>query len=172
MTNIYFSMPTIQLTTHINSPIEIVFNLSRSVDLHQISTSQTDEKVIGGLTAGLMELHDTVTWRAKHFGFYQTLTSKITAMDKYSYFTDEMEKGIFKSFKHIHRFKETKNYTIMNDEFEYKSPLGILGKFADILFLKKYMQQFLIIRNNTIKYYAESGRYKEILKLKTDGNTL
>ena len=71
-------MPKIHLQTFIKSKKEIVFDLSRSVDLHLLSTKKTNEKAIAGKISGLMELNDTVTWRAKHLGIYQNLTSKIT----------------------------------------------------------------------------------------------
>ncbi len=75
-------MPTITLTTPITSaPIERCFLLSLSVDLHTISTKKTNERAIAGVTSGLMKLNDTVTWRAKHFGIYQNLTSKITVYE-------------------------------------------------------------------------------------------
>jgi len=149
-------MPTINLTTTIHAPIHIVFDLARSIDLHQISTEQTQEKAIAGKTSGLIELHESVTWRAKHFGTYQTLTTKITAFDKPNYFVDEMVQGAFKSFVHTHKFEEVPEGTIMTDIFQYQSPLGILGKLADVLFLKNYMQRFLTKRNEVIKVYAEN----------------
>jgi hypothetical protein len=61
-------MPKIELTTHINAPIGRVFDLSRSIDLHMESTKKTGEKAIAGKTSGLIELGETVIWRAKHFG--------------------------------------------------------------------------------------------------------
>ena len=51
---------------------------------------------------------------------------------------------------------------------EFRSPLGILGKLVDFLFLEKYMEGFLIDRNNTIKEYAESGKWKQILKTENE----
>ncbi|MFT5512607.1 MAG: hypothetical protein ACI8SE_001005 [Bacteroidia bacterium] len=65
-------MSTITVKTHINAPTERVFDLSRSIDLHQISTQQPSEKAIGGKTSGLIGLNETVTWKAKHFGMYHT----------------------------------------------------------------------------------------------------
>ncbi len=149
-------MTTIQLLTNINAPTEVVFDLSRSVDLHIESTRQTGEKAVAGKTTGLMELGECVTWRAKHFGITQNLTSRITEMDRPNFFVDEMEKGIFKSFKHTHRFKPIATGTLMEDVFEYKSPLGFLGKLADVIFLKNYMQRLLEIRNETIRVHAEA----------------
>ncbi len=156
-------MPTIKIQTIIKANKQIVFDLSRSIDLHKISTQQTNEEAIAGVTSGLIGMNQSVTWRAKHFGIYQNLTSKITAFEPPNYFVDEMEKGIFKRFKHEHIFKEDQGQTLMIDVFDYESPLGILGQIADKLFLKKYMQNLLEKRNETIKEFAESGRWQEVL---------
>lgn len=93
-------MTTIHLETNINAHVEQVFDLSRSIDLHLESTAKTNERAIAGVTSGLIEYGETVTWRAKHFGVYQNFTSKITQYDYPNSFTDEMQKGAFKSFKH------------------------------------------------------------------------
>jgi len=42
-------MPQIELETIINSEIEICFDLSRSIDLHKISTAATKEKAFNNL---------------------------------------------------------------------------------------------------------------------------
>jgi len=149
-------MPSIYLTTFILAKPEIVFDLSRNIDLHQVSTKHTHETVIAGRMSGLIELGESVTWRAKHFGFFQELTSKITEFDQPNAFTDEMVSGAFKSFQHIHKFEPIDNGTKMIDIFCYVSPLGILGKLADHLFLKNYMEALLRNRNLIIKEYAEN----------------
>ncbi len=156
-------MPRIELKTEIKADRNIVFDLSRSIDLHKISTLHTNEEAIAGKTSGLIGLNESVTWRAKHFGIYQKLTSKITEFDKPNYFTDEMVKGAFAEFKHQHHFTELNGGTLMTDFFDYKSPLGLLGKLADKLFLKKYMTDLLIKRNLIVKEFAESNKWKELL---------
>ncbi len=75
-----------------------------------------------------------------------------------------MEKGIFKFFRHEHIFKGNGEQTLMIDVFDYESPLGILGRMADHLFLKEYMTSFLEKRNEIIKEFAETDRWKEVLK--------
>lgn len=150
-------MPVIKLYTYINADRQIVFDLSRSIDLHQISTQQTNEKAIAGRLTGLIELNETVTWRARHFGVTQELTSKITEFDNGIYFVDEMIKGIFKSIRHEHHFVKKGGGTLMTDIFNYVSPLGVLGKIADVLFLSNYLKDLLIKRNNVIKEYAEKN---------------
>lgn len=158
-------MPRIELTTEIKASIEVVFDLSRSIDLHKISTEHTNETAIDGKTSGLIEMGEFVTWRAKHFGVYQKLTSEITEFDRPNHFVDEMVRGAFKSFKHEHHFKHTQYGTLMTDYFDYVSPLGWLGKIADSLFLRKYMTNLLIKRNEIVRSFAESGRYKEVIDL-------
>ncbi|MEP2237420.1 MAG: SRPBCC family protein [Maribacter sp.] len=156
-------MPRIVLKTVINAKKEIVFDLSRSIDLHKISTEHTNEEAIAGVTSGLIGLNQSVTWRAKHFGTYQILTSKITEFEFPNFFADEMVKGAFKTFKHEHHFKNHQNSTLMIDYFDYQSPLGFLGKIADSLFLKKYMTDLLAKRNVTIKEFAESDKWQQII---------
>ena len=156
-------MPKIELQTEIKADRKVVFDLSRSIDLHKISTKQTNEEAIAGKTCGLIGMDGSVTWRAKHFGIYQKLTSKITEFDRPNFFVDEMVKGAFKEFKHEHHFSELNNGTLMTDIFEYNLPFGILGKIADKLFLKKYMSELLTERNRVVKEFAESEKWKEII---------
>jgi len=156
-------MPIIKLKTDIKVAKEIVFDLSRSVDLHKISTEHTNETAIAGITSGLIELNESVTWRAKHFGLYQNLTSKITDFHRPNYFADEMVSGTFKRFKHEHHFANLNGGTLMTDHFDYESPLGFLGRLADKVFLKKYMTGLLAERNRIIKEFAESDKWKQIL---------
>ncbi|WP_223605636.1 SRPBCC family protein [Chryseobacterium sp. OSA05B] len=149
-------MTTIYLETPIKANIHKVFDLARDIDLHQKSTGKTNEKAVGGRTSGLIEENETVTWRARHLGIYQTLTTKIISMEKPVQFTDIMLKGAFKTMKHKHIFKERNGSTVMIDVFEFKSPFGIVGRFFNHVFLKDYMRKFLLERNELIKNEAES----------------
>ena len=148
-------MPTIKHEIYIHAPIEICFDLARSVDVHMETTSRTQEKAIDGVTSGLMELGDSVTWEAVHLGVRQRLTAKIIEMERPYQFTDVMVKGAFHSFTHTHEFKVNGTGTIMKDTFSYESPFGIFGKMADLLFLEWYMKNFLAARALELKRIAE-----------------
>jgi ligand-binding SRPBCC domain-containing protein len=147
-------MPTIVLYTEIDAPIAVCFDLSRSIDLHQISTDQTKEKAIDGVNSGLIGLNETVTWEATHYGLTQRLTSKITAYQRPFYFVDEQQKGAFKSIYHEHKFEEKAGKTLMQDRFYFESPYGIFGKIFNYLTLKNHIHKLLIKRNEVIKFYA------------------
>ncbi len=157
-------MPRIVLETFIDAPINVVFDLSRSIDLHKISTAHTGEEAIAGRTSGLIGMGESVTWRAKHFGIRQELTSEITAFEPPHFFVDEMKKGAFKGFWHQHIFTEENGVTLMKDIFHYQSPYGIFGRMADRLFLEKYMRSLLAERNRVVKEFAEDeSKYSKVL---------
>jgi len=156
-------MPKIELETKIKSKIELCFDLSRSIDLHQISTAKTNERAIDGRTEGLMNLGEFVTWQASHFGITQKLTSKITAFNKPFHFRDEQVKGAFKLIIHDHFFEVNGDKVIMKDVFIFQSPFGYIGKLFDKIVLCNYLRKLLIIRNNIIKEYAETDKWKSIL---------
>lgn len=148
-------MTTIHLTTKIKAPMQTVFDASRNIDIHQQSASKSKEKAIAGITSGLINYNETVTWRGKHFGFYLTHKSRITAMTHNHYFVDEMEEGKFKSFKHEHFFEEKNAVTIMIDKLQYETPFGIIGKLFDYFLLKNHLTIFLLERNKTFKNISE-----------------
>jgi ligand-binding SRPBCC domain-containing protein len=148
-------MPIIKHEIYIEAPINVCFDLARNIQVHTETTLKTRERAIGGVTEGLIELGESVTWEAVHLGIKQKLTAKITEMEKPYRFTDEMVKGAFHSFIHTHEFIESGTGTVMKDEFAYISPLGILGKLADRLFLEKYMQAFIVNRALALKEIAE-----------------
>ena len=148
-------MPVISITTTIHAPIKICFNTARSIDVHLISTGKTNEKVIAGRSSGLCELNDEITWEATHMYVRQKLSSKIVGFNEPYFFADRMTKGVFKCLYHEHHFEDHKTFTRMHDIFQYESPLGVLGKCADMIFLKRYLRNFLTERNQVIKSVAE-----------------
>jgi ligand-binding SRPBCC domain-containing protein len=150
-------MPIIRLETFINAPIERCFDLSLNVDLHGDSMAHTRERPIAGVTSGMMQLGDTVTWEAVHFGIKQHLTSKITSYERPYRFTDEMVRGAFRELRHLHEFVAQASGTLMIDVFEFKAPLGILGRLAEVLVLTRYMKRLLLTRNRYLKQIAEEG---------------
>lgn len=156
-------MSVIHLETTINAPIERVFDLARSIDLHQHSMGHTNERAVEGLTTGLIDIGQKVTWEAVHFGVKQRLTSKITVCDRPTHLQDIMVNGAFKAFTHDHFLSETETGTWMKDVFDFSSPFGLLGRAVDLLFLENYMSGLLKKRNLAIKQAAESDQWRQFL---------
>ena len=156
-------MSVIQLSTSIAAPIDRVFDLSRSIELHMDSTSRTGERAVAGITSGLIGLGEEVTWRARHFGIWQSMTVRITEFERPVRFADVMVRGVFRRMEHQHYFEPSPDGTIMRDVFSYEAPLGIVGKITERLLLDRYLRSFLIERNAVIKRAAESEGWREYL---------
>ena len=157
-------MPFIHLTTFIEAPRERVFDLSLSVDLHKQSMTKYEEKILKGTLAGLMGLHDEVTWKAKHLFKERILRVRVTELQRPDYFKDEQVEGDFVMMKHEHYFKPVENGTILIDQFRYEIKYGFFGKLVNKIYLEKYMTRLLTERNAMIKKTAEGNQWKQLLQ--------
>lgn len=149
------------VTTHIeiDAPIEKCFDIARNIDIHtQTVWKHTKERAVAGVTYGTIKGGELVTFEAAHFGVRQRLTSKISEYDAPYLFVDEMQKGAFKSLRHVHEFQATDKGTIMTDTLYFEAPLGVLGWIAERLVLKFYMKKFLEHRNQQLKIVAERSK--------------
>jgi hypothetical protein len=149
--------------TLITAPIDRVFDLSRSVEVHLLANVHDNEQALatGGVTTGLTGLGKQVTWRAKHFGFWHNLTSEVTAMEAPTYFQVTMVKGVFRSMQADHRLRRLPSgVTELKDIFAIAAPLPILGPIAEVLFLRRYMMTLNRERNAVIKQLAESDDWR------------
>ena len=150
-------MAIIRVEIDISAPPPVCFDLARSVDAHVESARTTGERAVGGVTSGLLNLGDEVTWRAKHFGVTQELTSRIVAFDRPHHFRDEMVRGAFRRLVHDHQFQPVPSGTRMIDVFDFTAPMGFLGSIAERLVLTSYLRRFLVDRAHALKQLAESG---------------
>jgi ligand-binding SRPBCC domain-containing protein len=145
--------------TGIEAPMERCFDLARSVEVHLLGNRHWGESAIaaGGVTSGLLELHDRVIWRARHFGLRWHLTSVITAFDRPAYFQDTQLRGPFGAMRHDHYFRAAASgRTEMRDVFTFAARVPLLGRLAEILLLRRYMRELLRERNRVIREVAES----------------
>jgi ligand-binding SRPBCC domain-containing protein len=156
-------MPIIELSTTIHAPVERVFDLARSIDLHMDSTAASGERAVAGVMSGLIGPGQEVTWRARHFGVWQSLTSRIVRFERPAHFRDAMARGVFRRFDHDHFFEASAGGTRMRDVFDYEAPLWLLGRVADVLFLERYMRALLVERNRVLKAAAESDAWQKYL---------
>ncbi|HZG78617.1 MAG TPA: SRPBCC family protein [Paenibacillus sp.] len=141
----------------VDAPIARCFDLARDIDVHTRSVwKHTRERAVAGRTTGKIELGETVTFEATHFGVRQRLTSEIVEMDPPRRFVDRMVRGAFKRMRHEHDFEALgERRTRMTDTLTFEAPLGPLGWLAERIVLKRYMLAFLEARNAEVKRIAE-----------------
>ncbi len=155
----YCGVVRFERSTQIELPIDEVFDLALSIDVHASSFADSDERAIDGVTSGTIGQGEFVTWRAKHFGIWWTMTNVITEWDRPHRFVDQQRRGPFKSFRHEHRFApagEEQRATVMHDEVCFRAPLGVLGRLVERLVLARYLAGLIDTRNEFIR--TEAGR--------------
>jgi ligand-binding SRPBCC domain-containing protein len=146
-----------EVETTIRAPAALCFDLSRDLDLHLKSMERSGERAVAGRTSGLIGLGEEVTWEARHFGLKHRHCSRITAFAPPAHFRDSMVRGRFQRFEHDHYFAEREGLTVMRDVVEFASPLGLLGRLVDVLFLSRYLRRLIAARNQVIKAAAEGA---------------
>ncbi|MEM9347443.1 MAG: SRPBCC family protein [Planctomycetota bacterium] len=150
-------MPVITIITEIQAPLDSCFDLSRDIGFHIRSLEHTNEKAVAGRTEGLIELHETVTWQAKHLGMTRRIAVRVSAMDRPTHFRDEQVEGPFRQFVHDHGFEDLGGgVTRMRDVITFASPFGVSGWVVDRVFLKAYLRRLIQQRCSAIKNQLES----------------
>lgn len=156
----------LQEVTLIDAPLQRCFDLSRSVEVHLLDNvhSGAQAVAIGSLTTGLVGLGQSVTWRARHFGLWHEVTTTINALDTPFSFEVTMTRGIFRSMHTTHLFRAlTPQRTEMTNLFTVAAPILILGRLAEVLFLRRYMRNLLRERNQVIRRVSESNDWRRYL---------
>lgn len=133
---------------------DALFDASLSIDAHVESLAHSGERAIAGVTSGMIGLGETVTWRARHFGVWFTMTSKITELDRPHRFVDEQVRGPFKRFHHVHEFATEHGATVMSDTITVASP--VFGRLAERLVLVPYLRRLIRTRNEHLVRSLES----------------
>ncbi|MBC7791584.1 MAG: SRPBCC family protein [Anaerolineae bacterium] len=73
-------------------------------------------------------------------------------------FQDVQEKGPYRSWVHTHAFEETEGGVTMHDRVEYTLPLGLLGRVANSLVVRRQLENIFEFRRRAIVEYFASDR--------------
>jgi ligand-binding SRPBCC domain-containing protein len=136
---------TLILVTDADVPAHRLFDASLSIDAHVDSMARSKERAIAGVTSGPIGLGETVTWRARHFGVWFTMTSRITALERPHRFVDEQVSGPFRVFRHEHAFADVAGRTRMTDTLTIGSP--VFGRLVERVVLVPYLRRLIRRRN-------------------------
>ncbi|MBO0847583.1 MAG: SRPBCC family protein [Nocardioides sp.] len=122
--------------------------MSLSVEAHTASMRHSGERVVDGVTSGVLGLGETVTWHARHFGIPFRMTSRITELEPPTRFVDEQVSGPFRRWWHEHRFEPVADGTLMTDVVEFESPARAIGRIVNRVVLTRYLTMLLRQRND------------------------
>lgn len=156
-------MFSIHLTTFIKAPAKLVFDLSRNTTIVRKALEGRKEILTANAASVLLTLSDTITLSAKHLGKTRVMTLMITEMEEAQKFVEEQVKGDLKGFRHEHYFKQVDNGSLLIDLVYMEEPRDAIGGLLGRLFMKRYFEKMLNKRNELIRKYAESDKWRTIM---------
>jgi ligand-binding SRPBCC domain-containing protein len=80
-----------------------------------------------------------------------TWVTEITQVREPSFFVDEQRFGPYKWWHHEHHFREVPGGVEMTDEVNYLLPMGILGRFANVLFVSSQLNSIFDYRRKVLQ---------------------
>ncbi len=76
--------------------------------------------------------------------------TEILNVTDHSSFVDMQLKGPYKLWRHTHTFQEVEDGVLMHDRVEYILPLGIFGRLAHFIYVKRKLNWIFDYRYNTV----------------------
>ncbi|GAA1071518.1 SRPBCC family protein [Nocardiopsis composta] len=151
-------MPRFTVRTRCAAPPERVFRACLDPGLHAATMAAHRERVVAGPRGRPLEAGDTVAFEARHFGLRLRLTARVTAAEPPRWFADEQVAGPFRRWRHVHRFApDGAGGTVMTDEVDFAAPLGPLGRIAEAVFLRRYMERLIRSRSSHLAALLADG---------------
>jgi hypothetical protein len=156
-------MNKIEFNTHIKAPIERCFDLTRSIDFHKLSINPVKEESVAGCTSGLIGPNQHALMQSRLWGLRFSTELKITKFNPPFFLSYEIADSNFHSAVHDYYFYDISEETVMVNHFYYKPKWGLIGELINILFLEKYISRIITKRNDLLREYAETEKWRKIL---------
>ena len=86
--------------------------------------------------------------------------TEISHVEDKKYFVDEQRFGPYAFWHHQHWFEQTPEGIVMQDLVHYGLPLGILGRIANWLFVKRQLTAIFDYRIKAVDELLASGKLK------------
>lgn len=144
-----YSLKTVQ---HLPITMEQAWEFfSNPANLQQITPSQLGFSIISSHHREKMYAGQIIEYTVKPIlGIPLYWMTEITHVEDKKYFIDEQRFGPYCLWHHQHHFKEVENGVEMTDIVHYKLPLGILGRIAHGLFVKKQLKEIFDYRYKVV----------------------
>jgi ligand-binding SRPBCC domain-containing protein len=84
-------------------------------------------------------------------------TTRISRVQYPDSFTDEQLAGPYKVWKHRHTFREVGGGVEMTDDLEYVVPMGVLGRLANVIFVRKELEEIFSYRFRVLETHFKKN---------------
>ena len=136
----------------INSDLDTVWNfMSSPNNLSKITPSKMNFKITSRNNTKMYQ-GMIITYKVSPLlGIPLNWMTEITHVKEKQFFVDEQRMGPYKIWHHEHIFEETKNGILMKDIITYIPKFGIIGSLANMLFIKKEINEIFKFREKKIE---------------------
>ena len=98
-----------------------------------------------------------IRYMIRWLGLSMRWESQIAEYEKNENFADHMLRGPYKSWYHVHRFREVPDGVVMTDRVEYEMPFGLLGRLAHWMVVKRQLNAIFDYREKRIREIFAGG---------------
>lgn len=151
-------MPIFERSVTIRATPEQLFDFHTDTEnLARISPRWFRTKVLNDTGSGVDR---KVDFRVTSFGIPTRWEVAVSEFERPNALADLVTNGPFKYFHHRRVFESTgNNVTNMTDRIEYSLPLGIAGRIADRLFVRRLIERMFAYRHQRTKELLEATRF-------------
>jgi hypothetical protein len=93
----------------------------------------------------------TIEYRVSPFLVPQRWTSRITVWEPPHRFVDEQLRGPYRSWHHLHEFREVDGQSEIVDRVSYELPLGPAGRVAHALLVRRQLEAIFDFREQAVR---------------------
>ena len=134
----------------IDQPVEKVFEyFSRPENLEEITPPRLGFTIMTPSPIP-MEKGSLIDYTIRILGFPVHWRTLITSFDPPHGFVDEQIKGPYVLWHHRHSFKDKNGGTMIWDTVRYTVPLGIIGRFLNLIWIRKDLKDIFTYRRKFI----------------------
>lgn len=141
----------------IAAPLEVVFDLCRSVDFHLEAAKTIQAKAIGGQKTGLSEEGAVTVYSARFYGCRFQLTMEISDFHPPFEFRDSMTRGLFTHFSHHYLLTPIAEGCLLKDTFSFELPLRKISQFATYSLIQPALEKAQNTRLDAIRKKSEES---------------
>lgn len=105
----------------------------------------------------VMRRGTTIRYKIRWLGLSMKWESLIAEYEKNESFADKMLRGPYKSWYHVHRFREVPDGVEMTDRVEYEMPFGPLGRLAHSIAVRRQLKAIFAYRERRIREIFSDG---------------
>lgn len=126
--------------------------VSSPVNLKQITPASMGFDIISSVLPEKMYPGMIIRYRVKPFaGIPMQWVTEITHVEERKFFIDEQRIGPYSFWHHQHLLEPLDNGILMTDIVSYQPPFGLLGRFANFLFIRRQLDTIFRYREKALQ---------------------